>query len=120
MKGRQSKEVGSRESQREGVEERREARAREGWRGGVWEERRFFQTTSRWPRAVKSDWGGLRRISFVVMPRMVVYPRMEGGPREREKYVAKAASLRLEIGGVVGLMERAEIRGARLGGWDGG
>ncbi len=35
MKGEQSREVGSRESQREGVEERREARAREGWKGGV-------------------------------------------------------------------------------------
>jgi hypothetical protein len=132
MKGGQSKEVGSRESQREsqreGVEERREARARDGWRGGVWEERRFFLTTSRWPRAVKRDWGGLRRISFVVSPRMVMYPRrialrrvvLEGEPRERETYVAKAASLRLEIGGVVGLMERAEISGARLGGWGGG
>jgi hypothetical protein len=53
MKGGQSKEVGSRESQREGVEERRDARAREG--GGVWEEWRFFRTTSRWPSAVKSD-----------------------------------------------------------------
>ncbi len=35
MKGGQSKEVGSRESQREGVEERREASAREGRKGGV-------------------------------------------------------------------------------------
>ncbi len=38
MKGGQSKEVGSRESQSEGVEERREASAREGrvgfWKGG--------------------------------------------------------------------------------------
>ncbi len=33
MKGGQSKELVSRESQREGVKERREARAREGWRG---------------------------------------------------------------------------------------
>ncbi len=108
MKGGQSKEVGSRESQREGVEERREA---EGWRGRLWEERRFFLTTStRWPRTVKSDWGGLWRISFVVRPRMVMYPRwialrrvvLEGEPRERETYVANAASLRLEIGVVVG------------------
>jgi hypothetical protein len=60
---------------------------------------------------------------------MVMYPRwialrrvvLEGEPRERETYVAKAASLRLiEIGGVVGLMERAEISGVRLGGWNGG
>ncbi len=124
MKGGQSEEVGSRESQREGVEERRETSAREGWRDGVWEERRFFLTTSRWPRAVKSDWGGLRRISFVVSPRMVMYLRRialrrvvsEGKSRERDTYVAKAASLRLEIGGVVGLMERAEISGAKLGG----
>ncbi len=43
----QSKEVRSRESQREGVEERREASARKGWRDGVLEERRFFLTTSR-------------------------------------------------------------------------
>ena len=47
MKGGQSKEVGSRESQSEGVEEQREASAREGWKGGVLEERRFFLTTSR-------------------------------------------------------------------------
>ncbi len=36
INGGQSKEVGSRESQSEGVEERREASAREGWKGGVW------------------------------------------------------------------------------------
>jgi hypothetical protein len=47
IKGGQSKEVGSRESQREGVEERREASAREGWKGEVLEERRYFLTTSR-------------------------------------------------------------------------
>ena len=47
MKGGQSKEVRSRESQSEGVEERREASARDGWKGGVLEERRFFLTTSR-------------------------------------------------------------------------
>ncbi len=47
MKGRQPKEVGSRESQREGVDDRREASARESWTGGVLEERRFFLTTSR-------------------------------------------------------------------------
>ncbi len=47
MKGGQSKEVGSREPQREGVEERREASAREGWKGEVLEERSFFLTTSR-------------------------------------------------------------------------
>jgi hypothetical protein len=92
MKGGQSKEVGSRVSQIEGVEERREARAREGWKGEVLEERRFCLTTSRWPRAVNSDWGGLRRRSLVVRPRMEMYPRrialrrveLEGEPRERE------------------------------------
>ena len=47
MKGGQSKEVGSRESQREGVDERREASAREGWKGGVLVEHRSFLTTSR-------------------------------------------------------------------------
>jgi len=47
MKGGQSKEVGSRESQRDGVDERREASAREGWKGGVLDERIFFLTTSR-------------------------------------------------------------------------
>ena len=47
VKGGQSKEVGSRVSQSEGVDERREASAREGWKGGVLEERRFFLTTSR-------------------------------------------------------------------------
>jgi hypothetical protein len=67
---------------------------------------------------------------------MVMYPRrmalrrvvLEGEPRERETYVAKAASLRLEMGGgVVGLMEKADIRETKLGmcggvgggsGWD--
>ncbi len=34
---------------------------------------------------------------------------LEGEPRERETYLAKAASLRLEMGGVVGLMEKAEM-----------
>ena len=119
MKGGQSKEVGSRVSQRDGVKERREASAREGWKGGVLEERRFCRTTSRWPRAVNSDWGGLRWSSLVVRPRIVMYPRrmalrrveLEGEPRERETYVAKAASLRLKIGGVVGLMEKAEMSG---------
>ncbi len=75
IKGGQSKEVGSRESQSEGVEERREASAREGWKGGVLEERRFCRTTSRWPRAMNSDWGGFRRSSLVVRPRIVMYPR---------------------------------------------
>ena len=53
-------------------------------------------------------------------PRMEMYPRrmalrrveLEGEPRERETYVAEAASLRLKIGGVVGLMETAEMSGA--------
>ncbi len=79
------------------MEERREASARAGWRGGVLEERRFCRTTgtSRWPRAVNSDWGGLRRRSLVVRPRIEIYPRrmalrrveLEGEPRERETYV---------------------------------
>ncbi len=59
----------------------------------------------------------------MVRPRMEMYPRrmalrrvvLEGEPRERETYVAKAASLRLEMRGVVGLMEKAEIRETRLG-----
>ena len=34
--------MGPRESQREGVEERKEASAREGWKGEALEERRFF------------------------------------------------------------------------------
>ena len=45
--GQLTSEVGSRVSQSEGVDERREASAREGWKGGVLEERRFFLTTSR-------------------------------------------------------------------------
>jgi hypothetical protein len=99
MKGGQSREVGSRESQREGVEERREARAREGWKGGVLVERRFFRTRSRWPREMNKDWGGLRRRILVVRPRTWMYPRriwmyprrmvssrvvLEGEPRARE------------------------------------
>ena len=59
---------------------------------------------------------------------MVMYPRrmalrrvvLEGEPRERETYVAKAASLRLEMGGVVGLMEKAEIKLGVCGGVGGG
>jgi hypothetical protein len=47
MKGGQSREVGSREPQREGVDEQREASAREGWKGGVLVERRFLRTRSR-------------------------------------------------------------------------
>ena len=58
MKGGQSKEVGSRVSQSEGVEERREASAREGWKGGVLEERRFCRTTSKWPRVIRVGCGG--------------------------------------------------------------
>ena len=64
----------------------------------------------------------------MVRPRMVMYPRrmalrrvvLEGEPRERETYVAKAASLRLEMGGVVGLMEKAEIKVGVCGGVGGG
>ena len=131
IKGGQSKEMGSRESQSEGVEERREASAREGCKGGVLVERRFCRTTSRWPRAMNSDWGGFRRSSLVVRPRIVMYPRrialsrveLDGEPRERETYVAKAASLRLKIGGVVGLMEKTEMSGVKVGegggGWGG-
>ena len=59
---------------------------------------------------------------------MEMYPRrmalrrveLEGGPRERETYVAKAASLRLKIGGVVGLMEKAEMSGVIVGESGGG
>ncbi len=57
-----------------------------------------------------------------------MYPRrmalrrveLEGEPRERETYVAKAASLRLKIGGVVGLMEKAEMSGVVGSGCGGG
>ncbi len=46
---------------------------------------------------------------------------MEGEPRERETYVAKAASFRLnKIGGVVGLMKKAEMSGAIVGECGGG
>ncbi len=45
---------------------------------------------------------------------------LEGEPRERETYVAKVASFRLEIGGVLGLMEKAEMSGAILGESGGG
>ncbi len=65
---------------------------------------------------------------MVVRPRIVMYPRrialssveLEGEPKEREKYVAKAASFRLKIGGVVGLMEKAEISGVIVGESGGG
>ena len=60
---------------------------------------------------------------MVVRPRIVMYPRrmavrrveLEGEPRERETYVAKAASFRLKIGGGVGLMEKVEMSGAIVG-----
>ena len=65
---------------------------------------------------------------MVVRPRIVKNPRrtalrrvvLEGEPREREMYVAKAASLRLEMGGVVGLMEKVEMSGVSWGGCGGG
>ncbi len=77
---------------------------------------------------MKSDWGGFRRRSLVVRPRMEMYPRRmalrrvesEGEPRDQEMYVAKAASLRLKIGGVVGLMEKAEMSGGIVGESGGG
>jgi hypothetical protein len=51
-------------------------------------------------------------------PRIVMYPRwtalrrvvLEGEQRQRETYVAKVASLRLEMEGVVGLMVRVRVR----------
>ncbi len=60
-----------------------------------------------------------------------MYPRrtalrrveLEGEPRERETYVAKAASFRLKIGGKVGLMKKAEMSGvvvSECGGGRGG
>jgi hypothetical protein len=63
MKGGQSREMGSRESHTNGEEERRDgvASARTGWKGGVRVERSFLRTKSRWPRAMETDWGGLRR-----------------------------------------------------------
>jgi hypothetical protein len=86
MKGGQSREVGSRVSPRDGADERRDARAREGWKGGVLVERRLFWTRSRWPRAMERNWSGLRRKRLMVKPRrmalrMVV---LEGEPRARE------------------------------------
>ena len=56
---------------------------------------------------------------MVVRPRIVMYLRrmalrrveLEGEPRERETYVAKAASLRLKIGEAVGLMEKVRVVG---------
>ncbi len=62
---------------------------------------------------------------------MEMYPRriavrraeLEGEPREREMYVAKAASFRLKIGGAVGLMKKAQVSGVKVGenggGWGG-
>ena len=86
-------------------------------------ERRFFRTRSRWPRAVDRNWGGLRRKSGIVRPRILRYPRrmalrrlvLEGEPRAREMYVVKEASLMLVMGGAVGLMEKAVIGGGEVG-----
>ncbi len=71
---------------------------------------------------MNSDWGAFRSSSLVVRPRRIALRRvdLEGEPRERETYVAKAASLRLKIGGVEGLMEKAEISGAIVGECGGG
>jgi hypothetical protein len=69
---------------------------REGWKDGDLEERRFFRTTSRWPKAVISDWSALRRSSLVVRPWIGTYPRE---PMDWETYVAKAAYLRLKMDG---------------------
>jgi hypothetical protein len=109
MKRGQSMEVKSRESQRDGANERRDGVA----------ERRFFRTRSRWPRAMERDWGGLRRKILVVRPRRMAFSRvvLEVEPRERETYVVKEASLMLEMGGTVGLMERAEMSGEGVGTW---
>ncbi len=58
----------------------------------------------------------------MMFPRRMALRRvvLEGEPRERGTYVAKAASLRLKIGGVVGLMEKAEMSGTIVGECDGG
>jgi hypothetical protein len=57
-----------------------------------------------------------------------MYPRrtalrkvvLEGEPREREAYVVNVASLRLEMGRVVRLMEKAEMSGVIWDEWGGG
>ena len=80
-------------------------------RGGVLVERRFLRTRSRCPSAVERDWGGLRRKSLMVRPRILIYPRrmafrrvvLEGEPRAWEMYVVKEASLRLVTGGGSGV-----------------
>jgi hypothetical protein len=74
------------------------------------------------------DWGGLRRKSGIVRPRILRYPRrnalrrvvLEGEPRAREMYVVKEASLMLVMGGEVGLMDRASGMCGDSGGWWGG
>jgi hypothetical protein len=101
IKGGHSREVGSRESHKEGVDERRDARAREGWKGGILVERRFLRTRSRWPRAVERDWGGLRRKSLMIKPRILIYPRWmvkEGG-------VGRGAESARDISGERGVFE---------------
>ncbi len=65
------------------------------------------------------DWGGLRRKSGIVRPRILRYPRrkavrrvvLEGEPRAREMYVVKEASLMLVMGRAVGLMDRVSMGG---------
>ena len=74
------------------------------------------------------DWGGLRRKSGIVRPRILRYPRrnalrrvvLEGEPRAREMYVVKEASFMLVMGGEVGLMDRARGVCRNSGGWWGG
>ncbi len=71
------------------------------------------------------DWGGLRRKSGIVRPRILRYPRrntlrrvvLEGESRAREMYVVKEASLRLVMGEAVGLMDRASGMCGEAGGW---
>jgi hypothetical protein len=88
MKGGQSKEVGSKESQREGSDKHKELvkRTRAGWKGEDLMERRFSRTRSRWSSAVKRDSGLVRRRILVVRPRMAVKRAMLVGDQEIERH----------------------------------
>ncbi len=64
----------------------------------------------------------MMRLRIEMYPRRMALRRveLEGEPRERETYVAKAASFRLKIGGGGGLMKKAEMSGTIVGECGGG
>ncbi len=111
MKGGESREVGSRESQREGMKEGRDERAKRGegkerLEGWDFSRAEISQTRSRWPREVDKDWGGLRRRMLVVRPRIWMYQRRMALKRGSVGRGAKSARDISSEGGVFKIRDR--------------